>query len=254
MCARAGIKGVTFHDLRGCAVTRLALAGCSVSEIATITGHSLADVEAILDAHYLGRTVELVESATNFAFALAPPDAKPLPSSELAYRSHSPWPRRVLKPHVRPKVAGGRPHCRWACPTAARLPTRASHNALAIAGPSEGPAILRAGRPRDSASCVVSKSGLSGSRAHNRLTRPPPQVAIRRTRRTEARKRLVLVSGRRRRGQSEPQRSPSPPARCPLALGGRHGRQPGEAAHLKRPVVVRFWTAWTALTTPLLFL
>jgi len=59
----AGISGVTFHDLRGTAVTRLALAGCSEAEIATITGHSLRDVGAILDAHYLRRDDGLATSA-----------------------------------------------------------------------------------------------------------------------------------------------------------------------------------------------
>jgi len=34
-----------------------------VPEIATITGHSLKDVEAILDAHYLGWTTKLAVSA-----------------------------------------------------------------------------------------------------------------------------------------------------------------------------------------------
>lgn len=58
-----GIKGPTFHDIRGTAVTRLALAGCTVPEIATITGHSLKDVEIILDAHYLKRDGGLAESA-----------------------------------------------------------------------------------------------------------------------------------------------------------------------------------------------
>jgi integrase len=43
---------VTFHDLRGTAVTRLALSGCTVPEIATITGHALGDVRSILDANY----------------------------------------------------------------------------------------------------------------------------------------------------------------------------------------------------------
>ena len=38
---KAGIVGVTFHDLRGTAVTRLAIVGCTEAEIATITGHSL---------------------------------------------------------------------------------------------------------------------------------------------------------------------------------------------------------------------
>jgi integrase len=52
-----------FHDLRGTAVTRLALAGCTVPQIAAITGHSLKDVESILSAHYLGGTLELAEAA-----------------------------------------------------------------------------------------------------------------------------------------------------------------------------------------------
>lgn len=59
----AGIVGVTFNDLRGTAVTRLALAGCTEAEIATITGHSLRDVRSILDAHYLHRDPELGKSA-----------------------------------------------------------------------------------------------------------------------------------------------------------------------------------------------
>jgi integrase len=62
-CAKAKIEGLTFHDLRGSAVVRLALAGATVPEIATFTGHSLKDVEAILDAHYLGRDVHLAENA-----------------------------------------------------------------------------------------------------------------------------------------------------------------------------------------------
>ena len=61
-CSKAGITGVTFHDLRGTAVTRLALAECTVAEIATITGHSLRDVGAILDC-YLNRDTALAESA-----------------------------------------------------------------------------------------------------------------------------------------------------------------------------------------------
>jgi integrase len=62
-CAKAGIVGVTFNDLRGTAVTRLALAGCTEAEIATITGHSLRDVRTILDSHYLHRDPALAESA-----------------------------------------------------------------------------------------------------------------------------------------------------------------------------------------------
>jgi hypothetical protein len=32
-----------------------------VPQVATFTGHSLKDVEAILDAHYLGRDVQLAK-------------------------------------------------------------------------------------------------------------------------------------------------------------------------------------------------
>lgn len=62
-CARAGIVGLTFHDLRGTAVTRLAIAGCTEAEIATITGHNLRAVRSILDAHYLHRDPALAEAA-----------------------------------------------------------------------------------------------------------------------------------------------------------------------------------------------
>ena len=62
-CAAAGIVGLTFHDLRGTAVTRLAIAECTEAEIATITGHSLRDVRTILDSHYLSRDPALAESA-----------------------------------------------------------------------------------------------------------------------------------------------------------------------------------------------
>ena len=44
-------------------MTRLALAGCTEAEIATITGHALRDVRSILDAHYLHRDPALAESA-----------------------------------------------------------------------------------------------------------------------------------------------------------------------------------------------
>lgn len=62
-CAMVGVEGVTFHDLRGTAVTRLALVSCSVPEIATLTGHSTSDVRSVLDTHYLSRDVELARSA-----------------------------------------------------------------------------------------------------------------------------------------------------------------------------------------------
>jgi integrase len=62
-CAKARIAGLTFHDLRGTAITRLARSGSTESEIAAITGHSTSDVRSILDRHYLSREVELAEEA-----------------------------------------------------------------------------------------------------------------------------------------------------------------------------------------------
>src|SRR5262245_11721666 len=59
---KAGIVGLTFHDLRGTAVTRLSEAGCTPQEIATYTGWSLRDVQTILD-RYLARTDALRSSA-----------------------------------------------------------------------------------------------------------------------------------------------------------------------------------------------
>jgi len=61
--AKAKINGRTFHDIRGTAVTRLAIAGCTEAEIATLTGHSINDVRSILDANYLHRDPQLAESA-----------------------------------------------------------------------------------------------------------------------------------------------------------------------------------------------
>ncbi len=58
-----GIESLTFHDLRGTAVTRLAVAGCTVPEIASLTGHSMSDVNRILEAHYLNLDVSLAENA-----------------------------------------------------------------------------------------------------------------------------------------------------------------------------------------------
>jgi integrase len=61
-CRKAEIVGLTFHDLRGTAVTRLAEAECSHAEIAAITGHSMRDVGAILDK-YLARTDKIAIAA-----------------------------------------------------------------------------------------------------------------------------------------------------------------------------------------------
>jgi integrase len=61
--AKLSDAGLHFHDLRGTAVTRLALAECSVPQIASITGHSPRDVDEILKAHYLGGQTELADQA-----------------------------------------------------------------------------------------------------------------------------------------------------------------------------------------------
>ena len=60
---KTSLKDLHFHDLRGTAVTRLALSNCSVPEIAAITGHSMKTVQEILDAHYLHRDPALAGSA-----------------------------------------------------------------------------------------------------------------------------------------------------------------------------------------------
>jgi integrase len=60
---RAGIRGLTFHDLRGTAVVTLARAGCNEIQIYAITGHKPGDVRAILTAHYLPRDAEVAADA-----------------------------------------------------------------------------------------------------------------------------------------------------------------------------------------------
>jgi integrase len=60
---RAGVADRTFHDLRGTAVTKLALAESTVPEIASITGHSLTQVKSILEVHYLARDPQLARGA-----------------------------------------------------------------------------------------------------------------------------------------------------------------------------------------------
>jgi len=77
-CKKAAIADITFNDLRGTAVTRLALVGCTEAEIATITGHSLRDVRSILDAHYLHRDIEMARAAiTKLEMRYAPRAAEP---------------------------------------------------------------------------------------------------------------------------------------------------------------------------------
>jgi integrase len=58
----AGIQDLHFHDLRGTAVTMLFEAGCSVAEVAALTGHTLEHAQRILDT-YLARTRTLADAA-----------------------------------------------------------------------------------------------------------------------------------------------------------------------------------------------
>jgi integrase len=62
---RAGIADRTFHDLRGTAVTKLAVAGCNPVQIASITGHSFKQVTSILERHYLARDPRVAREAIN---------------------------------------------------------------------------------------------------------------------------------------------------------------------------------------------
>jgi len=61
--AAAARRRSHFDDLRGTAVARVALAGCSVEEIAAITGHSLKTVREIVDRHDLGGHANLADQA-----------------------------------------------------------------------------------------------------------------------------------------------------------------------------------------------
>lgn len=53
-CKKAGVKGVTYHDLRGTFVTRHFEAGWTAEEIALCTGHSLRDLASL--ERYVGRS------------------------------------------------------------------------------------------------------------------------------------------------------------------------------------------------------
>ncbi|MCP4108308.1 MAG: tyrosine-type recombinase/integrase, partial [Desulfobacteraceae bacterium] len=52
-CKAAGIEGVTFHDLRGTFITERAKEGSTAPQIASISGHSLNEVNRTLENHYL---------------------------------------------------------------------------------------------------------------------------------------------------------------------------------------------------------
>lgn len=57
------VHDLKFHDLRGTAVTRLAIAGCTEAEIASITTHAIGRVKSILEIHYLHYNLEIRENA-----------------------------------------------------------------------------------------------------------------------------------------------------------------------------------------------
>ena len=59
---KAGLSHLRFHDLRGTAITRLANAGATTPEIASISGHSLQSVDNILK-HYLVHTDKQASNA-----------------------------------------------------------------------------------------------------------------------------------------------------------------------------------------------
>lgn len=63
---KAGIKGKTFHDLRGTFVTLAYRNGASIKEIAEVSGHSEKDAEGIIRKHYLvsSAAVERIENRT----------------------------------------------------------------------------------------------------------------------------------------------------------------------------------------------
>jgi integrase len=60
---KAGVEGKQFSDLRGTAVTRLASIGVSVPAIRSFTGHSLGQINSILDKHYLAHDQNLAIEA-----------------------------------------------------------------------------------------------------------------------------------------------------------------------------------------------
>lgn len=64
--AAVGIKGKTFHDLRGTFITLAYRNGASIKQIAEVSGHSEKDAETIIRKHYLvsSAVMEKIESRT----------------------------------------------------------------------------------------------------------------------------------------------------------------------------------------------
>ncbi|HBF32699.1 tyrosine-type recombinase/integrase [Rhizobium sp.] len=55
---KAGITGLTFHDLRGTFITMARRAGASIEDIAKASGHTTKDVHSVLESHYLAEDLE----------------------------------------------------------------------------------------------------------------------------------------------------------------------------------------------------
>lgn len=66
---RLGIKGVTFHDLRGTGITYAYANGADIERIAEISGHSKTECEEIIRKHYLAGAdvIEAIRAGTNGA-------------------------------------------------------------------------------------------------------------------------------------------------------------------------------------------
>lgn len=61
---KAGLDGLTFMDLRRTAVVRLAEAGCTVPEIASITGHAIAETQRIIDTYWAATRIQAKAAIT----------------------------------------------------------------------------------------------------------------------------------------------------------------------------------------------
>jgi len=54
VCVKAGVTGVTFHDLRATFITlAYRVHGASFREISEVSGHAERDVERVIRQHYL---------------------------------------------------------------------------------------------------------------------------------------------------------------------------------------------------------
>lgn len=63
--SEASVVNRTFHDVRGTAATLFAMAGTGVSEIAAMAGHSVGDLQGILDKTFLHRDERLWDAGVD---------------------------------------------------------------------------------------------------------------------------------------------------------------------------------------------